>query len=532
MGSELRLRIITHKATFYRELIISPFSSPYREPGKSETDDPDMNCETVEEQTAAAAEGPGLDENKDENGSGSETLRDNTAMHRPMADSPLTTEQQGASWSSTRAEGPLLSELLDMDGMGTRTTTHDDTEDRVTNKSPDGCAFETPDTPAQRPADGDANPLATPISAAKAFEGCTLVKKEANPGARNWVTSIMPNPDLDQALEPEETRPNSDDEMIALEESEEMSDVTEDDPLEESEEMSDVAEDDPLEESEEMSDVAEDDPLEESEEMSDVAEDEPLEEPDEMSDITEHPMEPFNEEQVETKPFNFLGCPVKVRQQILCSALHNDEQIEPYWNFGALEVPARRACKQNYPTIVAAFAGDKELVDQTASILYGENVFNLQHARIALWWLRRIGPANVAKLRYLVVTVQEGVTDVFGTRIETLWRRFFHLLHTNHKLDSLSVSFKRWTLETGEVDGLGPHNQAVWEPRHIILRTLFAFRGLQRAVIERGSFVSRFRARTLERALVMAPGETNDDVRACMRGLPLPERSKVRYSFA
>ena len=492
MSSELRLQIL--KITFYRGLIISSFSSLYEEPGKSGTHDIDMGCETLEEQTAAAAEGTGLDEDEDENRSGSETLRDNTSMHWQTTDLPLTTEQQGVFWDSAGAEESVLSELVDLDGMQDRTTTHDDTEDRITNEVPYRCAFDTLDTPAQETADRNANPSASQgqdmfarivnqILVAQAAEKCTPAKT-----------------DLDQAPEPEETPPNSD------------STISESESGEESEEMSDVTEH----------------PLEKSDEMFDMTE-----HPVEPSNVTEHPVEPLNEAQVELKPFNFLGCPDNVRQRILRFALHNNEQIKPYWNFGALEVPARKCRKQNYPTVVAAFAGNRELAEQTATILYGENVFRLESARIAIWWLRRIGPANVTKLRHLVVTVQEGITDTFGTRAETLWLRFFHLLpREKQHLHSLWVNFQRWTLETDRSDGFGPRDRPVWEPRHILLRTLFGFRGLHRAVVVGGPFVARFRAHTLQRAMVMAPGETDDDVRACVSSLTLPEGSGVKYSFA
>lgn len=492
MSSELRLQIL--KVTFYRGLIISSFSSLYEEPGKSGTHDIDMDCETIEEQTAAAAEGTGLDDDEDENRLGSETLRDNTSMHWQTTDFPLTMEQQGVFWDSAGAEESLLSELIDLDRMLNCTTTHDDTEDRITNGFPDSCAFETLDTPAQETADRNANPsasqgqdmfasLVNQILVAQAPEKCTPAKTDFN-----------------QALEPEETPPNSDSTISELESGEDF---------------------------EELSDVTEH-PLEKLDEMFDMTE-----HPVGPYNITEHPFEPSNEEQVELKPFNFLGCPDNVRQRILRFTLHNDEQITPYWNFGALEVPARKCRKQNYPTVVAAFAGNRELADQTATILYGENVFRLERVRIALWWLRRIGPANVARLRHLVVTVQEGITDGFGTRAETLWLRAFLLLpREKQHLHSLWVDFQRWTFETNRSDGLGPRDRPVWEPRHILLRTLFGFRGLHRAVVVGGPFVSRLRAFVLQRAMVMAPGERDDDVRACVRSFPLPEMSGVKYSFA
>ena len=319
------------------------------------------------------------------------------------------------------------------------------------------------------------------LSVSMAHEVCTRAKNYENPAGGPQATSISPNPHLDQAKEPVETSAGAESEM------------------EESE----------MEESE----------MEESDEMSDTTE------------LATNQVEFLHKEKVETKPFNFLGCPDNVRKQILRCALHSDRQIRPYWNFGALEVAANKACKENYDTMVVAFAGNKELVDETTTILYGENVFKLRHARVSLWWLKRIGP-NISKLRHLAIIVEEGVMDGCGTRYETLWRRVFDLLQGKHKLQGLSVSFKRWTLEVNSDDGLDPTDLFVWEPRHILLRSLFAFRGLDRADIVPGPFVTEYCAETLEGALIMAPGQTNDDVVKCLEDVELPERSKIKYSFA
>ena len=280
------------------------------------------------------------------------------------------------------------------------------------------------------------------------------------------------------------------------------------------------------------------DPAEEFEETSPNSnstdtETEPSKESDEMSEITEVPtnsVASLNQDNVEIEPFNFLGCPDKVRQRILRHVLHTEKIIKPYYNFGALELPANKATRENYPTVAAAFAGDAELVDQTTTILYGENAFHLRHAKVALWWLKRIGAANVSKLKDLYVTLDEGVVDHFGTRKETVWRHAFSLLHAHQRLDSLSVGFNGWTMQTSTEDGLSSEDSRVWGPRYAVLRMLLQWRGLGDAEIVPGAFVTTEYANVLADAVVMQPGETSGDVRRFEDLIRAPVGSK--YSFA
>ena len=280
------------------------------------------------------------------------------------------------------------------------------------------------------------------------------------------------------------------------------------------------------------------DPAEEFEESppnsnSTGTETEPSKESDEMSELTEVPtnsVASLNQANVEIEPFNFLGCPDKVRQRILRHVLHTEKIIKPYYNFGALELPAHKATRENYPTVVAAFAGHAELVDQTTTILYGENSFHLRHAKVALWWLKRIGAANVSKLKDLYVTLDEGVADHFGTRKETIWRHAFSLLHEHQQLYSLSVGFRGWTTQTSTEDGLSSEDSRVWGPRYAVLRMLLQWRGLGDAEVHPGAFVTEEDANVLVNALVMQPGETSGDIRKIEDLIKAPVGSK--YSFA
>ena len=273
----------------------------------------------------------------------------------------------------------------------------------------------------------------------------------------------------------------------------------------------------------------ESEPAEESEETSNSKSTstgtESSKESDKMSETTEVP------NNVEIQPFNFLGCPDNVRHLILRHVLESKKAIRPYYNFGALELPAHQATRENYATdVVAAFTGDAALVEQVTTVLYGENDFHLRDAKIALWWLRRIGPANVSKLQYLSVALDEGVTDHFGTRRETLWRQAFALLHRHQRLHSLAIGFQGWTMRTNSDDGLSSEDGRVWRPRYAILRMLLQWRGLEEAEMAPGGFVTREYARLLVDAVIMQPGETSGGVRRFEDLVKAPVRSK--YSFA
>ena len=111
-----------------------------------------------------------------------------------------------------------------------------------------------------------------------------------------------------------------------------------------------------------------------------------------------------DEVKVELEPFDFLSLPDRVRQQILRAALVSHKQISPYWNLGALEVAAHHSNVGNYTEMVAAFAGNRELVDQATTILYSENHFHLKSAELSLWWLKRIG-SNISKIRNLAIVL-------------------------------------------------------------------------------------------------------------------------------
>ena len=251
-------------------------------------------------------------------------------------------------------------------------------------------------------------------------------------------------------------------------------------------------------------------------------------EPNEMSNTADLRMDPTESpnNKKETQLFNYVGCPDKVRQQILRYLLLSDEYIKPYWNFGSLEVADHISSRENFTTMIVAFAGNKELLDEATTILYGENEFSLEHGKVSLWWLKRIGP-NISKLKHLRIAVEEGVMDQFGTRYETPWVSIFYLLEKKQNLQSLAVNFAQWTMRIHRDDGLDPEDcPYVWEPRYDVLRSLLSFRGLDMAVVEPGPFVTERCADILQDALVMGPGQMSDAVLEMAADIQPPTRAK------
>lgn len=260
----------------------------------------------------------------------------------------------------------------------------------------------------------------------------------------------------------------------------------------------------------------------------------PATNPDETSntaDLGKSPTGPPNNQNVETKPFNLPGCPENVRQKILRHLLLSDRQIKPYWNLGSLEVPDEDSRTENYAPALAAFACNRQLANEATTILYGENLFHLRHARLTLWWLHRISPTNVSKLKLLNISFEEGPMDPFGIRVESTWYSVVLVLDAAQpalKLHLLALTFVRWT--NAIEGGLDPRLDAeVWEPRFGVVRTLFRFRGVGVALVEQGEVINRYCAKTLQRALVMAPGQTDQAIRDVVARIPGPTRQ--RYLF-
>ena len=116
------------------------------------------------------------------------------------------------------------------------------------------------------------------------------------------------------------------------------------------------------------------------------------------------------------------------------------------------------------------------------------------------------------------------------TCLETLWYSVFLLLqakHRTHRLLELEVDFANWSDPDAFVSPGLPIDAR--ESRNAVIRTLLSFRGLSKAKIVPGPYVSPSNAGVIEGALLMNPGQTNAQVMALEQLVRGPQRA--RYSF-
>lgn len=259
-----------------------------------------------------------------------------------------------------------------------------------------------------------------------------------------------------------------------------------------------------------------------------------LDETSDTMDLVTNPVGSAHRHEVETRPFN------KLIQQVLGDFVVKYEPIKPYWSFGALEVIDAEKANITLPILLVARSYNRKLVNMATTMFYGENTFVLEHATLALWWLRRIG-SNLNKLKRLEIKLEGGEMEQgFGVLHETLWYKIFLMLHAEHQthrlqelkgLQELKVDFSKETCAQYKEEDESVQNVAVdiREPRAAIISTLLCFRGLRKATIVPGLHVSPWTAGVIERALLMNPGQTDADVMALEQVFQRPQR--VKYLF-
>lgn len=196
----------------------------------------------------------------------------------------------------------------------------------------------------------------------------------------------------------------------------------------------------------------------------------------------------------------------------------------PYYNYGSVEVPCvpsnpgkvpwldYEPPPENFETsVIVAATGNTGLVEEASQILYGENLFKFGDAKVALWWLKRIG-SNLSKLKRLGFCLDEGYMSPFEVRFEKVWYSAFLVLRSHHHLDYLNINFRGWTHKERDDPYNSNVDSEIWAPRQGALRTLLKFRDIKRAIILPGPYLTAHYARVLENALMMPKGQTNQDV--------------------
>ena len=197
----------------------------------------------------------------------------------------------------------------------------------------------------------------------------------------------------------------------------------------------------------------------------------------------------------------FSGIDADICTRILELLLIRSEWIFPGYNSGSIEVEAEGTNSENIDASI--FLVNKALSKEATRIFYSCNRFELDHPRIAFWWLKRIGD-NLQHLKLLALVFRRGFC-AFDVPWERVWHNVLLWLHTKHRLDGLSLNFNDWGVRPlksfGQQDiGNLQADSAIME-RKSILYTLGRFRGIPYVKIHAELFISRSRQFALRRQM-------------------------------
>ena len=231
----------------------------------------------------------------------------------------------------------------------------------------------------------------------------------------------------------------------------------------------------------------------------------------------------------------FLDIDADIRIRILNFLLVRSERIFPGYNSGSIEIEADWSNFENIDASI--FLVNKGLSTEASYIFYGRNTFELNHPRIASWWLKRIGD-NLQHLKLLALVFRRGFC-AFDVPWERVWHNVLLWLCPKHRLDGLSLNFNDWgfrPLKTfGEQDiGKLQADTAIIE-RESIWYTLGRFRGISYVRLYADHFTSKSRQYALRRQMAELKQE-NSRPRALVfdnnRGLASLDAGEVRNSPA
>ena len=157
------------------------------------------------------------------------------------------------------------------------------------------------------------------------------------------------------------------------------------------------------------------------------------------------------------KPFKFAEIPIaEIRVRILSHLVRLPGFIQPSYNIGSVLVSFDddeevRAARTNLPPLdIILGTGNKQFSADALTAFYGSNRFKITDATKGLWWLRRIGDANLARIKNLTIVLQQGnippsaLAISAGKPIEKPWAMFLaHLTSDKRafrlKLNNISV---------------------------------------------------------------------------------------------
>ncbi len=166
--------------------------------------------------------------------------------------------------------------------------------------------------------------------------------------------------------------------------------------------------------------------------------------------------------------------------------------IHPFYNYCSVELPEHLSPTEDFDT--SLLLANKQLLSQASDILYTLNTFTFTTPEPALWFLKRIGPTNLSKLRTANFILDTGESNqAFGVPREKLWRNLFEWLKPRHRLEHLAVSFRKW------------HHTS--EERERVIKVLLSYRGVERVTVRRGGCISKPWVDILERVIMGREGE-------------------------
>ena len=203
----------------------------------------------------------------------------------------------------------------------------------------------------------------------------------------------------------------------------------------------------------------------------------------------------------------FLDIDADVRTRILDLLLVRSECIFPGYNSGSIEIEAERTHFENIDASI--FLVNKSLSTEASRIFYGRNRFELDHPRVASWWLKRIG-GNLQHLKILGLVFRRGFC-VFDVPWERVWHNVLLWLCPKHRLAGLYLNFNDWgvrppkTLGEQEIDDLQA-DSAIME-RENIWYTLGEFRGIPYVKMYADFFASGARQSALRKQMTQLKQE-------------------------
>lgn len=224
-----------------------------------------------------------------------------------------------------------------------------------------------------------------------------------------------------------------------------------------------------------------------------------------------------------TMPFRFLDLSPDLRKRILNEVLCRDWYLTTYYNTGSVEAIDKEVEFPSYDTSVLSTS--KQINQEAATVLYGQNIFYFTRPHLALWFFAHIGAENLSKVRLVSLKMSSLPVDSmqrtpFDVVDERLWQEVFAWLKPRHRLEEMELNFSLWhSLELPQSRGrsrsgkMGPtwnhitgwskveptedchwfRRRQMEKAREMVLQILKTYRGLKNVMIISEAWSSKSR---------------------------------------